>query len=53
MFDQIVSNQRKTWAILTIFLIVIALLGYFLGIIWGNPYSGVAVAVILVLVALA
>ena len=47
MYDEIASNRRKTWAILVIFLIIIAVLGYFLGVMWGNPYFGVAVATLM------
>ena len=47
MYDEIAKNQRKTWAILSLFIVFIAVLGYFLGIFWGDPYIGVAVAVII------
>lgn len=47
MYDQIASNKRKTWFILVAFLVVIAFLGYALGIVWGDPYFGVAVATLI------
>jgi heat shock protein HtpX len=42
--DQIRSNKRKTYVILSLFLIIIALLGYVLGALYGAPIFGFSVA---------
>ena len=50
MYEEIASNQRKTWALISLFFVFIVVLGYVLGIIWGDAYLGVAVAVIIGLI---
>jgi heat shock protein HtpX len=42
--DQIRSNKRKTYVIFSLFIILIALLGYVLGAIYGTPIFGFSIA---------
>ena len=42
--DQVRSNKRKTWFILSFFIILIGMLGYVLGLIYGLPYGGFIIA---------
>src|SRR3972149_4288024 len=50
MYDEIASNQRKTWMIIIFFVAFIAFLGYVLGLVWADPFVGMALAVIVSLV---
>lgn len=47
MYEQIASNQRKTWALISFFFVIIVLLGYVLGFFWGDPYVGIAAAIVI------
>lgn len=44
MYQQIAANKRKTWALMTIFLIVIVLLGWLFGESQNIGYGGVIMA---------
>ncbi|MDP2586377.1 MAG: M48 family metallopeptidase [Candidatus Komeilibacteria bacterium] len=50
MYNQISSNKRKTWLLMTIFMIVIVLLGWIFGESQGIGYGGIAIAVVIALV---
>lgn len=47
MYQQIASNKRKTWLLMTIFLIVIVLLGWFFGQAYEVGYGGLITAFII------
>ena len=47
MYQEISSNIRKSYALLFVFFIVVALLGYALGALYGNPYVGLTVAFVI------
>ncbi len=45
-YDQITANQRRTYLLVFLFFILIIFLGYLLGIIYGNRYFGLILAII-------
>lgn len=47
MYQEISSNIRKSYALLFVFFVVVALLGYALGVLYGNPYVGLTIALII------
>ena len=50
MYDQIISNKRKTWALISIFLVVIMTLGYVFGAIYQNVFGIMSLAGIIAIV---
>ena len=46
IYEEISSNKRKSYLIFFVFFLVIALLGYFGGIIYGNITTGVIIATV-------
>ncbi|MBT3690349.1 zinc metalloprotease HtpX [bacterium] len=50
MYNQIESNKRKTWFLMTIFLVFIVLIGYLWGAYYGFGLSGIAIAITLAIV---
>ncbi|MFA6304468.1 MAG: M48 family metallopeptidase [Patescibacteria group bacterium] len=50
MYNQITSNKRKTWVLMTIFMIVIVLLGWVFGESQGIGYGGIAIAMVIAVV---
>ncbi|OGY88718.1 MAG: zinc metalloprotease HtpX [Candidatus Komeilibacteria bacterium RIFCSPLOWO2_01_FULL_45_10] len=47
MYNQIDSNKRKTWLLMTIFLIVIVLLGWVFGEAYDLGYGGLVIALMI------
>ena len=47
MYNQIDSNKRKTWLLMTIFLIVIVLLGWVFGEAYDIGYGGLVIALMI------
>lgn len=47
MYNQIDSNKRKTWALIIIFIIVISLIGYFIGFVTEDGYGIFGLAIII------
>ena len=43
-YDQIAANQRRTYLLVLAFLVLLAFLGYVLGIVYGNRYFGLFLA---------
>ncbi len=50
MYDQITSNKRKTWLLISIFLVVIMALGYVFGAIYQNVFGIMSLAGIIAIV---
>ena len=46
MYEQIASNKRRTWALMTLFLVVIVILGYVWGKSYNFGYGGLIIALI-------
>ncbi len=46
MYSQITANKRKTWVLISLFTIVILLLGWALGVWYGDANIGIILAVI-------
>ena len=48
LFDQIVSNKRRTWVLLVAFFALLALIGAAVGYLWlDSPFGGMAIAFII------
>ena len=47
LYDHISSNKRKSMLLIAVFLIIIGLLGYALGVYFGYPFLGLGFALIL------
>ncbi|MCU0082805.1 zinc metalloprotease HtpX [Streptococcus danieliae] len=48
LFDQIASNKRRTWVLLFVFFLLLALMGAAVGYLWlGNVWGGVLTAFII------
>ena len=47
IYEEISSNVRKSYLLLFLFFVIIALLGYALGALYGNPYIGLTLAFII------
>ncbi|MBJ6746245.1 zinc metalloprotease HtpX [Streptococcus sp. 121] len=48
LFDQIASNKRRTWVLLFVFFLLLALIGAAVGYLWlGNVWGGVLTAFII------
>jgi heat shock protein HtpX len=43
-YSEIASNKRRSFVLLFGFALIVALLGYVLGLHWGNPYGGLGMA---------
>jgi heat shock protein HtpX len=46
MYSAIAANKRRTWVTIFLFLVLIAALGYFVGLLYGNSYFFTALALI-------
>lgn len=44
MFDEVAKNKMKSWFLVIFFFILIGILGAFLGLSFGNMYSGLIIA---------
>ena len=44
VYEDISQNKRNTFFLMFMFVLIIMLLGYFLGEMYGNPYYGIAIA---------
>jgi len=48
LYQQIASNKRKTWALLIVFFLLLAIVGYAVGYLFMNSgFLGVTIAMIL------
>lgn len=47
IYEEISSNVRKTWVLIFLFFVVIVLIGYALGALYGNPFIGLTLAFII------
>jgi heat shock protein HtpX len=43
-YREISSNKRRSVALMFVFALVVMLIGYALGAVWGSPYAGLALA---------
>ncbi len=50
MYKQIEQNKRKTVLLMTVFVVIILLLGYFFGVLIGDVYIGLTFAIIFSLI---
>lgn len=50
-YEDIAANKRNSWFLVVIVTAVLVVLGYLLGEYWGNGYVGIALAVIIAVVA--
>ncbi len=46
IYEEIAANKRRSYILITLFVIIIIALGYALGFVWGFPYFGLIVALI-------
>ena len=46
IYDQVQWNKIKTSLIISLFIVLIALLGYILGMLYGTPIVGFALAIV-------
>lgn len=47
MYDLIAANKRRTIILMLLYGIVIALLGYGIGVVYGNPFVGIILAAVI------
>ncbi len=45
-YDQIAANKRRTYLLIFFFLVLVTFLGYMLGMVYGNQYFGLGLALI-------
>jgi heat shock protein HtpX len=50
VYEQIASNKRKTFLLLFLALLLLAAIGYVIGMIYGTPWVGLAFAIVLAIV---
>ena len=43
IYEEISSNVRKSYALIFLFFVILVLLGYALGAVYGNPMTGLAI----------
>lgn len=42
MYSEIAKNKRKTWAVMTVFVLFVGLLSYVIGVIYGRPSMAIS-----------
>ncbi|HHX87338.1 MAG TPA: zinc metalloprotease HtpX, partial [Firmicutes bacterium] len=47
VYGHIAANKRKTGGLFIMFLLLLGLIGCALGYLWGDPRSGIAIAVVI------
>ncbi|MBM3308841.1 MAG: zinc metalloprotease HtpX [Candidatus Altiarchaeales archaeon] len=50
MFEQVRANKTRSYLLVGFFIIVLGVLGAVLGLVWGNTYFGLSIAVVISLV---
>jgi len=50
MFEQARANKTRSYLLIGFFIVVLGLLGAVLGLVWGNTYVGLSIAVVISLV---
>src|SRR3989344_6368928 len=46
VYEEISANKRKSYFLITLFVILIIMIGYALGAVWGLPYFGLGIALV-------
>ncbi len=47
IYEEIASNQRRTYGLVFFFFVFVTLLGLFIGVMYGNQYGGLIVALVI------
>jgi len=50
-YEDIAANKRNSWILVVVVTAVLVVLGYLLGLHWGNGYVGISLAVVIAVVA--
>lgn len=47
MFEQVRANKRRSYLLMVFFIVMLGVLGAFIGVVWGNTYVGLGFAVVI------